>query len=78
MQEKACLLCEAAVPGDTLWVIAFTFDRREVAEALAAAHKKGVQMLLILDRKQTLQGPAEQQRVALQASWPLEVNSWRL
>ena len=68
MQEKACVLCDAAAPGDTLWVIAFTFDRREVAEALAAAHRKGAQVLLILDRKQTLQGPAEQQRVALQAS----------
>ena len=49
-------------------MIAFTFDRREITEALAEAHEKGVSVLLILDRKQTLQGQAEQQRVALQAA----------
>ena len=51
-----------------LWLIAFSFDRREVVESLCRAQKQGASTLLVLDRKQTLQGPAEQQRVALQAA----------
>ena len=70
MQEKCVKLCLESGRGDVLWliVIAFSFDRREVTEALSAAQKNGAEVLLVLDQKQTLQGLAEQQRIALQAA----------
>ena len=68
MQERCVKLCLESGSGDVLWLIAFSFDRREVTEALSAAQKNGAEVLLVLDQKQTLQGPAEQQRIALQAA----------
>ena len=68
MQEECCKMCESCGTGVTLWLMAFSFDRREVVESLSRAQKQGANTLLVLDRKRTLQGPAEQQRVALQAA----------
>ena len=68
MQERCVKLCLESNTGDVLWLIAFSFDRREVTQALSAAQTNGAEVLLVLDQKQTLQGPAEQQRIALQAA----------
>ena len=35
MQEECCKMCESCGTRDTLWLIAFSFDRREVVESLS-------------------------------------------
>ena len=37
MQEECCKMCESCGTRDTLWLIAFSFDRREVVESLSRA-----------------------------------------
>jgi hypothetical protein len=60
MQVDCVKRIKAAERGDIVYLIAYSFDRRDVVEALMAAHRSGVSVRLALDSKQTLKGPKEQ------------------
>ena len=47
-------------PGGDVVLLAYSFDRRDVADELVRAHKRGCNVRLLVDARQTLQGPREQ------------------
>ena len=53
----------AAPEGSSVVLLAFTFDREDVAEVLIATKSRGVTVRVIADRRQTLTGAVEQRRV---------------
>ena len=63
VQETAIALMTAAPEGSTVVLLAFTFDREDVAEVLIATKSRGVTVRVIADRRQTLTGAVEQRRV---------------
>jgi phosphatidylserine/phosphatidylglycerophosphate/cardiolipin synthase-like enzyme len=60
MQVESVKRIRAAEKGDVVYLVAYSFDRRDIAEALLLAHRSGVQVRLAVDSKQTLKGPKEQ------------------
>ena len=48
-------------------LLGYSFDRRDVVEALLGAHRQGTEVRVLLDHRQTLKGPKEQFAVVKEA-----------
>jgi hypothetical protein len=62
---------DGTVKGNTIWLMSYSFDRRELMESLAAAQRREARIIMISDHRQSLKGPREQLSI-LQ-----EVTTWK-
>jgi hypothetical protein len=51
---------KAAVKGGTVELLGYSFDRRDIGQEMLQAHRRGCNVRLLLDMRQTLKGPKEQ------------------
>ena len=56
---------DGTVKGNTIWLMSYSFDRRDLMESLAAAQRRGVRIIMVSDHKQSLKGPREQLSILL-------------
>ena len=65
-QEETIKRIELVESGGSIKILAYSYDRQDISAALAAAQKRGVQVQVLIDHRQTLKGPKEQLAVVQQ------------
>ena len=68
VQETIVGNLQQAGKGGNVWFGAYTFDRRDIGDALVAAVQRGCRVQLLVDQRQTLKGPREQLSVLQELS----------